>query len=293
MKKMRVLLNLFLVVGIVAATVSCKKDDDDSSGGGGGIVIPAEFTQKSLVEEYSGAWCGFCPDGAYMLKQMIDNNSGRVIGITIHAGDAMELPAYSSFYDPTFNVSGFPTGMVDRIGTPDVAMSRSLWESSANQNLQRTAPLGLRIAATQIVGDTLTIDVMVGFNQDISAARNLSVMLVEDGVTGTGSGYDQRNYYSSQGAGAGGSSHPYYSEPDPIVGYEHDHTLRAIVSANAGDAIDAGSMVSGGSFQRTYKVNISAYNTNNLHVVAFVTDASNHQVINAQEAGVGSVKNFD
>tara|TARA_B100001250_G_scaffold394833_1_gene399148 strand:+ start:1001 stop:1207 length:207 start_codon:yes stop_codon:yes gene_type:complete len=38
--------------------------------------VPSTFTKKVLIEELTGAWCGYCPDG-YILKV-------SRIGISLH-----------------------------------------------------------------------------------------------------------------------------------------------------------------------------------------------------------------
>ena len=57
-------------------------------GGGGGVPtigpVPSTFTQKALVEEFTGEWCGYCPDGAVILKGIETQYGGKVIGASIH-----------------------------------------------------------------------------------------------------------------------------------------------------------------------------------------------------------------
>ena len=34
------------------------------------------FGSVELIEEFTGAWCGYCPDGAYRVKNLINANDG-------------------------------------------------------------------------------------------------------------------------------------------------------------------------------------------------------------------------
>ena len=43
--------------------------------------VPYSFTKKVLIEEFTGAWCGYCPDGAHRLENTINANNGNVIGV--------------------------------------------------------------------------------------------------------------------------------------------------------------------------------------------------------------------
>ena len=46
------------------------------------------YTKRVLVEDYTGAWCGYCPRVAYKLEKAEELNP-KVIGVGIHNGDAM------------------------------------------------------------------------------------------------------------------------------------------------------------------------------------------------------------
>ena len=40
--------------------------------------VPSSFTKKVLIEEFTGAWCQFCPDGAYILGNIINANNKMI-----------------------------------------------------------------------------------------------------------------------------------------------------------------------------------------------------------------------
>ena len=44
--------------------------------------VPSVFTKKVLIEEFTGAWCGYCPDGAYRLENLINSNAENIIGVS-------------------------------------------------------------------------------------------------------------------------------------------------------------------------------------------------------------------
>src|SRR5690606_24296610 len=50
--------------------------------------------------------------------------------------------------------------------------------------------------------------------------------VIEDSVTGFGSGYNQQNAYNNQ------VGHPYYGKGNPIFGFVHRHVLRDVYSKN-------------------------------------------------------------
>ena len=52
-------LKILLFGLLVFAGCEDKSDDFEIS------QVPPTFTKKVLIEEFTGAWCGYCPDGAY------------------------------------------------------------------------------------------------------------------------------------------------------------------------------------------------------------------------------------
>jgi len=288
---------LLLSAAVVATLIAgCKKDGDKKTETPVNTV-PTAFTQKVLLEEYTGAWCGWCVDGHYKMKTMTEANPNKVIGITVHYGDGMQIGSYASFYQPTFSVSGFPTGMINRVGDiggSGVVMSRNVWENNVNSQMGQTAKCGLQIDASSVSGNTLTVKVTTGFCASVTEALNLTVMLTEDKVTGSGSNYDQHNYYSGNSSYP---THPFYSQPSTIVGYEHNHVLRKIATADGGDAIGTASQKAGMSVTKTYTFDLSGYNKANCAVVAVVNaggpGATGYKIYNAQNVAVGSIKAWD
>ena len=269
----------------------CEDEPDDFEVS----TVPSTFTKKVLMEEFTGAWCGYCPDGAYRVENLINDNDGRVVAVSLHAGnptgDEMEI-AHTNYLETTYQNTGFPSGMVDRVSVNgSTSLNRGYWEYVANDQLLKTAVCGLAIIS-EVNGQNATVEVHAGFNSVPNGDDyRLSVYLIEDGVTGTGYGYDQRNYYNTE------AESPFYDLGDPIVGYEHNHTLRAVLSESLGDAIMVSEMVSGGEHIKTYTVDISSYNKNNLSIVAFVTymgsSITEHEILNVQKCGIDSFQDWD
>jgi hypothetical protein len=243
-----------------------------------------------LIEEFTGAWCGYCPDGAHIVESIINDNNGKVVGVSLHSGDDMAV-AHTNFLETTYQNTGYPSGMVDRVPVNgNTSLNRGYWEYVASDQLTKTAVCGLAIKS-EVNGANATVEVHAGFNTTLSGEFRLTVYLIENSVTGTGYGYDQRNYYNTV------TESPFYNLGDPIEGYEHNHTLRAILSESLGDAIMVSEMASGGEHIETYTVGLSSYNKNNLSIVAFVTyigsSITEHEVLNVQKCGIDGFQDWD
>ena len=282
-------MNQYLKILIFGLLVfgGCEDEPDDFNVS----KVPSTFTKKVLIEEFTGAWCGYCPDGAHRVQSIIDNNNGNAIGVSLHSSDDMAI-AHTNYLETTYQNTGYPSGMVDRVpfnGTTST-WNRGSWEYVVNDQLIKISSCGLAIKS-EINGASATVEVHAGFNTTLNGDYRLTVYLIEDGVTGTGSGYDQRNYYNTD------AESPFYNLGDPIVGYEHNHTLRAVLSESLGDAISPSSLVSGGEHIETYTVDLSSYNKNNLSIVAFVTyigsTFTEHEVMNVQKCDIDGFQDWD
>ena len=181
--------------------------------------------------------------------------------------------------------------MVDSVSVNgSTALNRGYWEYVANDQLIKISSCGLAIKS-EVNGANAAVEVHAGFNSTLNGDYKLTVYLIDDGVTGTGYGYDQRNYYNTD------SESPFYNLGDPIEGYEHNHTLRAVLSESLGDAIMVSEIVSGGEHIETYTVDLSSYNKNNLSIVAFVTyigtSITEHEILNVQKCGIDGFQDWD
>lgn len=303
---------LFLFALLIISVISCKKKEEDVPDPvitpdptpalvNVSTTAPSSFSQKVLIEEFTGAWCGYCPDGAYRLDEILSANE-KAIGVSIHAGDDMEISTYTTL-DNTFNITGFPSGMVNRLPSAQdgkVPMSRSYWSSNTTTNLAKTAKCGLAIQGNKLSGNNITVTVYAAFNQALTGTYTLTIYLVEDSVTGTGSGYDQANYMSSSGAAPDPNS-IYYDDPPTITGFNHMHVLRETLTDDMGDTIPSNVLVADGKHTITKTVDISAYKISDLKIIAFVSkigsSGTTHEIMNVQEAsfypGQLTGKNWD
>ena len=252
--------------------------------------VPESFTKKVLIEEFTGAWCGYCPDGAYRLENIISENIGNVIGVSAHSGDLMEVQQ-TYFLESTYSNPGYPSGMVDRSNYNGiVSVNRGYWGYIASEQLLKIAPCGLAIKS-KVKNNTASINVHAGFNTNLSGDHRLTVYLIEDGVVGSGYGYDQMNFYDLD------STSTFYGLGNPIEGYEHNHTLRLTLSEPLGDLIGSSFLVPGGEYIKEYEVDISDYDKDNLSIVAFINYVGptylEHEVLNVQNCRINSTKGWD
>lgn len=290
---------VFSLVCISAVLISsCKKDngttpEENNGGGSSNTTVPTSFTQKVLLETFTGASQPQCTDGFVKQDAIVANNPTKAIPVAIHYGDAMENNQYTLLAS-TFS-SGlapqFPSGMINR--TPSLSMvifNRTQWQSNFDVAKNKTANCGLAIN-TSISGTNANITVTTGYNSTLTGTYNLTVYLVENNVTGTGNMYDQRNSYNTT------TGHPYAGTGDPIIGFQHKNVVRKILSAGLGDALSSSNIVVGGKEEKSYTTSIAGLNSNELYVVAFISKtgaaATDRTVMNVQRVKLGSNQTWD
>lgn len=260
-------------------TYSCTKTDDASTPGNTGNnndplaevgAVPSTFTKKVLIEKYTGEWCVNCPDGAAVLKSVLDANPEHALAAEVHQGDWLELPQLTTLKTHLGGIGGYPRASIDRVPAEDassqdgmVVYSRGYWPANTSRLAATAAEAGLAIVS-KLNGNALDIKVFTAGKTDISGDVRLTVYILEDNIVA-----------KSQ---VGGSA-----------GYTHHHVLRKVVSAGLGDPIT----VKAGQYSvKEYKgVDVSPYNKANVKVLAFINvvgaSSTQHRIVNAQETEAG------
>jgi hypothetical protein len=263
-------------------------------------TMPDVFTKKAVIEEATAAWCGYCPNGAYFMKQAVDANPDRVYGIAYHDGDVM-----SDLYDPftttstadleaRYAISGIPGGIVNRMANTN---NYNSWGSDATAELAKTPLGGLGIITKKVNATTYTIDVHAGFSTTAAPGDEyyLVAYLLEDGVH-KGSQYDQHNYMDAD------ASSPWYQKGDPMSAsnYVHNHLLRQVLFAKGiwGTLIPSAKIKAKGEFNVSADVDMSAeYDLSKVTVIAMIVKkgsaAAQDYIENVQECKLGEIKKWD
>ena len=84
--------------------------------------------KRVLLEQFTGAWCGWCVDGSVVMDELIKEFPDNFIGVKMHQGDAMEIPKV--FDSIKALVPFYPSGAIDRVtfaGEQTVGTSREKW----------------------------------------------------------------------------------------------------------------------------------------------------------------------
>jgi hypothetical protein len=292
---------LLLIVTAAALTfaVACKKKKEE------GTKAPTSYTSKALLEYYSGAWCGYCPDGRVYAENLEKTyGSNKFYYVTIHQGDGMQTPECTELISQ-FSVTGYPTGMINRIGGK--AESRSNWGTKTSAATGELAKCGLAIDATSGSGTNYTVKVKLGIGaKDLpDGSYKMNLFLVKKANYGMG-GDAQVNYYFKLQ-----STHPYYNkgtgtgqfltdgagnkyEISKIDPYDHPNAFWDAITPTTGAAVAAEATKAGALSEYSYPVAITNGAANEYHLLAFVSVGGLYpQIYNVQKVEFGANQAFD
>jgi hypothetical protein len=242
-----------------------------------------------VIEEGTGTWCGWCPRGAVAMEAIENdaNYKNNFIGIAVHNGSTD--PMVNTTYDNAVNLSGFPGCNVDRV-LRDQSVTTTLFQQFVGDFKSKATPVA--VTATSGLNTTsrvLTVNASANFRTKISDEVRFAVVLVEDSVHGTASGYAQINYFSSTQANQAltGAGHNWQTEPSPVPAASmwYDHVGRELIGGYNGEATSIPATVNDGTNAThtfTYTVP-AAYNLNQLKVVVMVVNAATAEIYNAFE----------
>ncbi|WP_313091263.1 Omp28-related outer membrane protein [Chryseobacterium flavum] len=248
------------------------------------ITVTQNSPKKTVFEEGTGTWCGYCPRGTVGMHNAASNFPNDFIGIAVHNNDPMEVIEYNSMA----GFSGFPSMNVDR----------SLLEQNVTDdfspiiNERKTLVVPAALSATSALsGRTLTLNASAIFRSNfVNANFRLAVVLVEDNVKGTTSGYNQSNYYAGGQLGVMGG---FETKPNPVPAAQmtYDHVGRMLLGGYTGQAGSVPAVITDGqtvNYVFTSDIPLE-YNINNMKSVVLLLDATSGEIINA--AGPFAINN--
>jgi len=236
-------LSLVAIAALTLSIFSCTKKEDPKKEDPGEFLAPTtQQNRVSVLEDFTGVRCGYCPDGHVRAKAIKDANPNTFIIMCVHGGSyaapqtgwANFTTGFGSALITQAKVTGYPAGTISRMLATDLgvtpqaaggyAMSRGSWGAAAALVMAMPAPVNIGAKATlNAATRELTVKVDLYYMKD-ETASNLNVAILQDKLI------------SKQSGGT----------PDPNA-YEQNHVLRHYLTGQWGEVITtttAGSKVS-------------------------------------------------
>lgn len=284
----------------------------------------AQTVKKVLLEDFTGRWCGYCPNGTHGIEEMEVTYPANFLPAAVHNDNSSSLAGINDKLEikegeflatsSGLGSKGFPSGAIDRkiISGSDIRMSingnADQWKNAVANQVNASAIVSVGFENWRINDNNeYEVDINVEFESAPKSGTPvvLQVYVLEDSIAAE-SDNDLAQVSYTKWYGADGTSSPVYITSSKN-NFWHNHTLRAALGGNWGFAI-ADPQV-GKVWTKTVKVAIPStavpqkWVHEQLHMYAFVayngTAKADKEVLNAEEihmsqfqkVGVNDIKN--
>lgn len=284
---------------------------------GKNITLEKILPKFSVVEEFTGVTCGWCPRGHLGMAKLRKEFGDKFIGVALHGyttqttTDAM----YISDQQPYLGFSGAPSCMINRDGNymdPYYGSDDDICDDFT-ASLEELPEVGVT-ALGFWNEDSTTVTVKADFEALTTDTYETAYYLVADSLHGTSAVWKQYNYYASAYSSQTGISKSDLTGTD----FEFLWTAGTTYAANFNDVMIASSYKStvdptygtllssenladnveltyGQTTQGTYTMSLptraalkNAINKENVYVVALVIDPETGEVVNAAKGKIWS-----
>jgi hypothetical protein len=195
-----------------------------------------DLVRKVLFEEFTGEWCSLCPGGSIEMDHALRVFAGRVVPITYHDNDPLEVRDLNAMLDSIPLDPLYPGGTFDRlpyaISNPKHKMSvdRTEFLSTLEKAAARTTHVGISaVVSVDRSARLLAVQPNVEFLARDTGDFRVQCVVTENGVRRDNM---QRNAYDKDPA-----SYPQlFGAGDPLRMWSHYYVARAILGGPTGRA---------------------------------------------------------
>lgn len=253
------------------------------------VTPPGPEPRRVLIEEATGVKCGNCPQGAEILKQVEEQNPGRLVIIGLHHGNLTSpIDPYSKqdfrtdFAKDLFTFFGGepnkPSAVFDRTlhNGRYFVDSRTEWANIISGRLGVVAPVTIEATPSfDAVTKENNIHVKLTFTKEVTSKQSLSLVVVEDNIID-----------------AQEDSRLLPPQSKYILDYKHSHILRDLITPINGLSLpDEPAVKSPGTvIEKTFTYKLPersegdpGWNLDNCRLIVFVhsNDGENREVLQA------------
>lgn len=258
---------------------------DNNAGASSTIEGVTPFPGRLVIGEYgTGTWCGWCVRSHIYNDYLTSIYPENFLSIAVHNSDPMVVTEYDAAMANV--ISGYPSGTVDRATfNGGTEVDPSDFEAALLERVYQDPGVLVQTAVDYTDGaSNATIVSNFNFTQAMTGTMRVAVILVEDGVTGTGTDWDQVNYYSGGGSGPMGG---YENLGNPVSAAEmtYNHVARALYGTYAGSTGAIANNPTAGT-NASYATNVTidpTWNLDNVRAVTLLIKGG--QIINAGVSG--------
>lgn len=253
-----------------------------------------EFVKRSVVEEFTGTGCGYCPRGHVGMHNMRELYGDQFVGIAMHQYNSSDPMNYTSY---SLGFQGAPSCMVNRSSgdlDPYNDLPKAFMASLKEMPLIDVSVEGAFSEDTAYVYAKASVESLVSGDYDIA------YMLVADNLSGTTKSWKQSNYFA-KGTGLYDSQS---SMPEDLqflwdAGSSYAATYNDVLISSSyvssKNKATLPSLVANGSVNSYYTLTMPTKKAlkeairscgNEVYVIAMVLDKKTGAIVNARKAKV-------
>ena len=240
--------------------------------------VGKEFWHKSLAMRFTATWCGYCPNLATGFALADSQYPNKIEQLNLHPTSSNLGFSGTSSLDNIFNVTGYPTGMIDyrrKIGNR-VYNDAAILVVSTVKETEKYYPVKTGTSfSSSVSGNTLNLNIKLYIKE--KGDYKVTAVLLEDNIIGYQNG--------------GGDN------------YNHSSIARVAITDITGDAVSTSE--DNKTVSKNYTATIpSSCDKNNLRVLVYVlkqygsqtiirtADYGDYYVDNAVSAAVGTTQDL-
>lgn len=241
------------------------------------------WPRKVVIEEGTGNWCGYCPQGIWMMetaKSMFPD----MIRIAAHysGGDPMQCDSY---YPWMLDFGGsFPAGVANRLEEPAIYLGYSIAPSeyltTINEYYSSFPSYADVVIDAQCSEDDnyVTVNASTQFSITPKAEHQLAFVITEDNV----GPYEQENYYAGGGKG-------------PCNGWESKGSSVSTMYEDVARLLDGYPGIEGSlpttinpqtPYSFTRQLSLANVTNGKFKVAALIVNSQTNEIINARQIEV-------
>ncbi len=200
------------------------------------VMVGTSFQHRVLIEDFTGAWCGWCPRVTFSIENITHSaNAEKIVAAALHNGDKLRFSPHEATLSNALwtkfgyatNQRGYPFAVLNRNAVWNAVSGNRMNENQAINLAQTSSPIGIKIESN--LGETSgTVNVSFKFNQEYTGLKYV-VYVVQDGIV-----LKQSNYTTN------------YNGPGTNNEFVHNDVVKA---TNNVLGVDITSSASGSEFQ--------------------------------------------
>lgn len=251
------------------------------------ITLSQRFAVTPVIESFTKMPFNGSPLTISWVNAVEKLLGDKVIPLEVHVDDILQTDGYKKFIDGS--ISQLPMVYLNRqFVIPSVSVALQMALSSyptVEESLNRMVPGKVEAEAIWKSDTDIEISANATFAYDAADAKyGIAYVLVEDGLTGTGTEWNQANGYSGE-SGIEAMKF-WYDAPSQVPDMTYNHVPVAAWSIFDGvDGSIPATVEAGQSYAHSFTASIAnnslVQDKNKLSVVALLIDRTNNQIVNA------------